>query len=360
MRVVSVVGARPNFVKLAPVAEALAQHQSVEHVIVHTGQHYDAFMSESFFADLALPQPSHNLGVGAGSHALQTAAVLERFEPLCRTLQPDWVLVYGDVNSTLAAALTAAKLDIPVAHVEAGLRSRDRTMPEEHNRVLTDHLSTLLFTPSPDAGDNLRREGIPDEAIAFVGNVMIDSLVNILPRAHALGAERTLGLDKGRYVLVTLHRPSNVDDPSTLRELCAALVELQRERPVVFAVHPRTRARLDECGLRALLGDVRLLEPQPYTTMIGLTASAGLVITDSGGVQEETTYLGIPCLTVRQNTERPITVTHGTNRLVAPERDAILEAARSHAVSPGPRSIERWDGRAAERLVELLLDAGRR
>ncbi len=354
----SVVGARPNFMKLAPVARALAA-RAVPHVVVHTGQHYDPEMSDTFFQDLALPAPDHALGVGSGSHARQTAAVMERFEPVCEAVRPDVVLVYGDVNSTAAAALVAAKLGVRVGHVEAGLRSRDRGMPEELNRVVTDHVADVLFAPSRDAVENLCREGVPDERIQFVGNVMIDSLAGALPAARARGAARSHNVAPGRYTLVTLHRPANVDDPATLQELLCALTHLAREDPVLFPVHPRTRARLATLGVdpRSLPG-VRLLEPLSYVDMLGLTLDAGLVVTDSGGLQEETTWLGVPCVTVRPNTERPITCTAGTNRLVAPEVEAIGRAAHEARArrSASPPAIERWDGRAAERIAAVLCD----
>src|SRR6266550_2640815 len=353
MRIVSVVGARPNFVKLAPVARALATQPGVEHIVVHTGQHYDPLLSETFFTELEILEPKHNLEVGSSSHAQQTARIMERFEPLCGELRPDWVLVYGDVNSTVAAGLVAVKLGVRVAHVEAGLRSHDRSMPEEHNRVVTDHLADLLLAPSRDAVANLAREGIPATRIAFVGNVMIDALAHARSQARRLQTAKRLGLPEGEFVLVTLHRPSNVDDPQVFGGLCDALAELSRERPTLFPVHPRSHARLTETGLESRLGNVRLSEPLPYLAMLDLTESAGLVITDSGGIQEETTFLGVPCLTVRPNTERPITVEQGTNRLVAPTRDAILAAARNgRARGRGPApQIERWDGRAAERIV---------
>ena len=331
MRIVSVVGARPNFVKLAPVARALSARPGVDHVVVHTGQHYDAQMSDSFFADLEIPAPGYNLEVGSASHAQQTAAIMQRFEPVCLELRPDWVVVYGDVNSTVAAALVAVKLGIRVAHVEAGLRSYDRTMPEEHNRLVTDHLADLLLSPSRDAVAILRGEGVPAERIGFVGNVMIDTLVHVRRRARARHSAKRLGLPEGGFVLVTLHRPSNVDDPAVFGDLCEALAEIARTRSVIFPIHPRSRARLAESGLAGKMGGVRLVDPVPYLEMLDLTESAGLVITDSGGVQEETTFLGVPCLTVRPNTERPITVEQGTNRLVAPTREALLAAALNGA-----------------------------
>ncbi len=347
--------------KLAPVARALAV-RGARHVVVHTGQHYDPEMSEAFFRDLCLPRADYALDVGSGSHARQTAAIMERFEPLCETVAPDVVLVYGDVNSTVAAALVAAKLGITVGHVEAGLRSRDRTMPEELNRLVTDHLADVLFAPSRDAVENLRGEGVSPEPIHFVGNVMIDSLVVALPGARALEAPRRHGVARGQYTVVTLHRPANVDDPATLCELIGAIAQLGTEGPVLFPVHPRTRARLRTLGADAAGRDgVRLLEPLPYLEMLGLVADAGLVITDSGGLQEETSWLGVPCVTVRPNTERPITCSVGTNRLVAAQRDAIQDAARAAVAQrpAAPAAIERWDGHTGERIAAVLCDGMR-
>jgi UDP-N-acetylglucosamine 2-epimerase (non-hydrolysing) len=361
MRVLSVVGARPNFMKLAPVDRALAQRVDIEHVIVHTGQHYDAAMSDALFEDLRIPRPDHHLGVGSGSHAVQTAAVMQRLEPVLDHLRPHLVLVYGDVNSTLAAALVAAKMGLRIGHVEAGLRSGDWTMPEEINRVLTDRLSDLLFAPSRDAVENLLHEGIPVQRIHFVGNIMIDSLVAMLPAARALDAPARHGVAPGSYVVATLHRPSNVDDAETLRGLLEALEALGADTPVIFPVHPRTRERIQCLQLGSTVAHVRFLDPLGYLETLSLVASAGLVITDSGGLQEESTYLGVPCLTVRPNTERPITCRLGTNRLVAARRDAILAAARDGAETRArPRvPIERWDGRAAERIVQVVCEAKR-
>jgi len=347
--------------KLAPVARALAA-RGARHTVVHTGQHYDPEMSEAFFRDLRLPKADHALDVGSGSHARQTAAIMERFEPLCETLKPDVVLVYGDVNSTVAAALVAAKMGITVGHVEAGLRSRDRTMPEELNRLVTDHLADLLFAPSPDAVENLRAEGVYGPQVHFVGNVMIDSLIVALPAALALEAPRRHGVTKGQYTVVTLHRPANVDDPATLCELLGALGQVSKDGPTLFTLHPRTRARMKTlgAGLGAMNG-VRMLEPLPYLEMLGLVSDAGLVITDSGGLQEETSWLGVPCVTVRPNTERPITCAVGTNRLAAPRRDAIQDAARD-AVAQRPATppvIERWDGHTGERIAAVLCDGAR-
>jgi UDP-N-acetylglucosamine 2-epimerase (non-hydrolysing) len=316
-------------------------------------------MSASFFDDLGIPEPDHNLGVGSASHAQQTAGIMQRIEPVLLETRPDIVVVYGDVNSTVAAALVAVKLGIRVAHVEAGLRSRDCTMPEEINRVVTDRLSHLLFTPSRDGNENLRAEGVPADRIHFVGNVMIDSLVHALSAARALDAPARYGVGRGQFAVVTLHRPSNVDDPGALTGLVRALDAIACDVPVIFPVHPRTRARIEAAGLRPSPGsDLRLLDPIGYLDMLGLVDQAALVITDSGGLQEETSFLGVPCLTVRPNTERPVTCTHGTNRLVPPGESAVTDAARA-ALSHGKRtaaSIERWDGRTAERIVGVLLD----
>ena len=359
MRILSVVGARPNFMKLAPVDRELAKRRDLEHVIVHTGQHYDPDMSDLFFEELWIPAPDYHLGVGSGSHAQQTAAVMQRLEPILTELRPDLVLVYGDVNSTLAAALVAAKLGRRVGHVEAGLRSGDWTMPEEINRVVTDRLSDLLLTPSRDAGDNLVAEGIPADRVHFVGNVMIDSLCWALPQAVKRDVPAHYDVAGAGYAVVTLHRPANVDDPAVLRELLETLDQIGRKLTVLFPVHPRTRERVHTLGFqRDRGGRLRLLEPLGYLDMLGLVAGAQLVITDSGGLQEETTFLGVPCVTVRPNTERPVTCTHGTNRLVAPRRDVMLNAVDRAVArrSPARPVIERWDGRAAERIVRVLCD----
>jgi UDP-N-acetylglucosamine 2-epimerase (non-hydrolysing) len=363
----SIVGARPNFMKLAPLARALAARPAVRHIVVHTGQHYDAELSDDFFRDLAMPPPECNLGVGSGSHGQQTGAIMQRLEPLCIELRPDIVVVYGDVNSTVAAALVAAKLGVRVAHVEAGLRSRDWSMPEEINRVVTDRVSDLLFTPSRDAVANLRAEGVAAERIHFVGNVMIDSLVAALPAARAAGAPARYGVGAGRpYTLVTLHRPSNVDDPATLAELVETLTALGADAPVLFPVHPRTRARLEAAGLGngnggTATSGLHWLHPMPYLDMLSLVLSAGVVMTDSGGLQEETTYLGVPCVTVRPGTERPITCLEGTNRLVPPRRQAIeLAVHEARRARPStPPVIERWDGAAGARIAEVLCDGAR-
>lgn len=363
MKVMHVVGARPNFMKIAPIMRAMAAApQEFEQVLVHTGQHYDANMSQVFFDELELPKPEINLEAGSGSHASQTAQVMLRFEPVLLERKPDWIVVPGDINSTLACALVASKLGIKVAHVEAGLRSGDRTMPEEINRLLTDQLSDLLLTPSPDGDENLLREGIAPEKIHFVGNVMIDTLVRLLPKAE----ERWPGLrdqfNLQRFILVTLHRPSNVDDPATLREIMLALDDIAGEIPVLFPVHPRTRRRIADHQLTPKSGAVQLAEPLGYLDFLALQMHASLVLTDSGGIQEETTYLGVPCLTARPNTERPVTITQGTNRLIASERRVLVEAVDTalHAaqIATPTRRPALWDGHAAERIVNVLRKVG--
>lgn len=349
MKLLHVVGARPNFPKLAPVLRA-ARQLDLGQVVVHTGQHYDDAMSAAFFRDLGIKPPDINLAVGSDTHAAQTARIMERIEPVLVHEDPDWVVVYGDVNSTMAAAIVASKLGIRVAHVEAGLRSFDRTMPEEINRIVTDRLASLLLTPSRDADVQLRAEGEPDNEIAFVGNVMIDSLFHALPAARETGFRKTMGIN-GSAVVVTLHRPSNVDDPARIRALASVLSEIALERPVVFPAHPRTRQRLEDAGLR--MDRVRMLEPVGYLQMLDLVEHAFAVITDSGGLQEETTALGIPCLTVRPNTERPITISEGTNRLVPDPIDIIAElrSVRRPATTPRP---EGWDGHAGDRVIAAL------
>lgn len=356
LRVLHVVGARPNFMKVAAVMRALAAYpERFEQVLVHTGQHYDYRMSQAFFEDLDLPEADEHLGVGSGTHAEQTARILLAFEPLVLERRPDWVFVVGDVNSTLACALVCAKLGVPVAHVEAGLRSFDRTMPEEINRLLTDQIADLLFTPSADGDANLLREGIAPHKIHRVGNVMIDTLVRLLPRARARPILAELGLQERTYVLVTLHRPGNVDAPETLAEILAALEQLSRRWRVIFPVHPRTRRNMEQWGLKA--DGVHLLEPLRYLDFVALEEKAAFVLTDSGGVQEETTFLGVPCLTARPSTERPITLTEGTNRLVASRRQAILQAVETLNLErrPDSRPPELWDGHAAERIAQVML-----
>jgi UDP-N-acetylglucosamine 2-epimerase (non-hydrolysing) len=357
MHILHVVGARPNFMKAAPVLRALAVYSEIRQTLVHTGQHYDASMSDVFFQQLEMPEPDYNLGVGSGTHAQQTAAVMQAFEPVLAECKPDLVLVYGDVNSTVAAALVCSKLGVRVGHVEAGLRSRDRSMPEEVNRLITDQLSDLLFTPSADADENLLREGIDAAKIHFVGNVMIDTLMRLLPRAQRLDTENSR-VDVP-YALVTLHRPSNVDDLPWLRELLHTLSDLSARLNVIFAVHPRTRQRLDGLGLsHSNHSRLRLLEPLPYLEFIAMQSQAALVITDSGGIQEETTFLGVPCLTVRENTERPITITAGTNQLVGRDLQQLRSSAEE--ILRKERKTKRsqiplWDGHAAERIADVIL-----
>jgi UDP-N-acetylglucosamine 2-epimerase (non-hydrolysing) len=351
MKLLHVVGARPNFPKLAPVHRA-GREAGLSQIVVHTGQHYDDALSDAFFRDLGIAPPDVNLAVGSDTHAAQTARIMERIEPVLIEKRPDWVVVYGDVNSTMAAAIVASKLGIRVAHVEAGLRSFDRTMPEEINRIVTDRLADLLLTPSRDADAQLRAEGEPDAEIVFVGNVMIDSLFYALPAARATGFRTRLGVN-GSAVIVTLHRPSNVDDADRIRLLADALSEIALERPVVFPAHPRTRLRLEAAGLK--MDRVRLLEPVGYLEMLDLVENAFAVVTDSGGLQEETTALGVPCLTIRPNTERPITITEGTNRLVPNPADIVAElrGLLPPAVTPCP---EGWDGHAGERVIAALVN----
>jgi UDP-N-acetylglucosamine 2-epimerase (non-hydrolysing) len=361
MRIVNVVGARPNFMKIAPLLEEMRRRPGIEPILVHTGQHYDARMSDQFLEQLGIPEPDLHLGVGSGSHAEQTAQVMTALEPALAKLRPDLVLVVGDVNSTLAAALVAAKANIPIAHVEAGLRSFDRAMPEEVNRIVTDVLSDYLFVTEKSGLENLRREGIPDERVFFVGNVMIDTLFRHRARAESLDMPGRSGVVPGEYALATLHRPSNVDDPALLAGYLGVFEEVAARLPILFPLHPRTAKALERHGLLERLRavpNVMLLEPQGYLEFLGLTSQARLVLTDSGGVQEETTALGIPCLTLRENTERPITVTEGTNRLVGTD-PAVILAAVAEVLGGGsgePRRPEFWDGRAAERIIDILVE----
>jgi UDP-N-acetylglucosamine 2-epimerase (non-hydrolysing) len=350
MHILHVVGARPNFMKAAPVLRALGNLGGIKQTLVHTGQHYDANMSDVFFSQLEMPTPDVNLGVGSGSHARQTAEIMTSFEPVLLERRPDVVMVYGDVNSTIASALVSAKLGIRVGHVEAGLRAFDWTMPEEINRVVTDRLADLLFTPSEDADANLEREGVPRQKIHRVGNVMIDSLVRLLPVAAKVPRN---GFPE-RYALVTLHRPSNVDDSKTLKDILQSLVDMSESMDVVFPVHPRTRQRIAEFGLNA--EKVNLSEPLPYIEFLALQSRAAVVITDSGGMQEETTYLGVPCLTVRNNTERPVTVSMGTNVIVGRDREKLgAELAKVVSGNGKTGSIPPlWDGHAGERIAAIL------
>ncbi len=360
MKILHVVGARPNFMKIAPIMREMARYpDQFEQILVHTGQHYDANMSQVFFDELDLPRPDINLEVGSDSHAQQTARIMQQFEPVLTEYKPDWVFVPGDVNSTIACALVASKLGAKVVHVEAGLRSFDRSMPEEINRLLTDQISDLLLTPSRDAGENLLREGIAPEKIRFVGNIMIDTLVRLLPKAERRWPVLRNKYQLDRYILVTLHRPSNVDDPKTLKEIMKALIEISGNTQVLFPVHPRTRSRISSLGF--LLKDERnllLTEPMGYLDFLALQTNAALLVTDSGGIQEETSYLGIPCLTARPNTERPVTVTHGTNQLVESRCQAIQESVRRalDMASSNKPLLELWDGATADRIVRIFLN----
>lgn len=358
MKLINVCGARPNFMKIAPLMRAFAQRPAIDAYLVHTGQHYDAAMNDRFFADLRIPPPDCNLEVGSGSHAAQTAAIMQRFEPVVQRERPDAVLVVGDVNSTIACALVAVKLGVPVFHVEAGLRSFDRSMPEEINRVLTDAISELLFVTEKSGVTNLLREGVSRDRIHFVGNVMIDSL-----REHQRLAAQSRVLEQHRlipqrYAVLTLHRPSNVDDGEALARLLSVLERLDPAQPIVFPIHPRTRAALARSGLAerlARLAHVRLLEPLGYLDFLRLLSDAAFVMTDSGGIQEETTVLGVPCLTLRTNTERPVTIEQGTNQLVGVDPERILRAcAEQRGQAREPRTPELWDGRAAERIADVI------
>ena len=362
MRIINVVGARPNLMKIAPLMAAYAAAPEIEPLLVHTGQHYDANMSELFFRQLGIPEPDLNLGVGSGSHAVQTAEIMRAFEPIVQQHRPDAVLVVGDVNSTIACGLVAVKLGVRLVHVEAGLRSFDRDMPEEINRVLTDAISDLLFCTEQSGVDNLRREGIADEKIHLVGNVMIDTLLRHLERAETSRVLETLGVTAGGYAVLTLHRPSNVDDPVVLAKFLDVLEVVLADQPLIFPVHPRTRQKLAQFGLATRVAaqpELHLVDPVGYLDFLKLMAHARVVLTDSGGIQEETTVLGVPCLTLRENTERPVTVELGTNRLVGQQPDRILAAYRE--VMTGRDARRRtpplWDGSAAGRIVGVLREA---
>lgn len=356
--IIHLIGAaRPNFMKIAPVYHALSSADWCNPEIIHTGQHYDINMSATFFQDLGLPGPDLNLEVGSGSHAAQTAGVMVAYEQVCLERRPDWIIVVGDVNSTLACALVGAKLCIPVAHLEAGLRSRDRTMPEEINRLVTDAIADLLWTPSPDADGNLRAEGVPEDKIDLVGNIMIDSYELLRDKIKRAGTRKKLALEKAQYGVVTLHRPSNVDSRATLTLLVEQLQRVARKIPLVFAVHPRTRSRLAEFRLMDVIAKapgLSVIEPLSYIPFMSLVQESKLVITDSGGIQEETTYLNIPCLTLRDTTERPITISQGTNKLVKPGAlyDAVDAVLRKDWGSG--RCPELWDGQTASRIVNSL------
>ncbi len=360
MRIVCVAGARPNFMKIAPLMSAFREEPSLEPVLVHTGQHYDEKMSDLFFRQLAIPEPDIHLGCGGGSHAEQTAAVMRAFEPVVKERRPDAVLVVGDVNSTIACGLVAVKMGVKLIHVEAGLRSGDRTMPEEINRVLTDAISDLLFCTEPSGVENLRREGIAEEKIHLVGNVMIDTLLRNRAQAEASSILEDLGLTPRSYAVATLHRPANVDDPRALAGLLDVLEAVQSDMPVVFPLHPRTRQRIASAGLDGRLDalrGLRLTEPLGYLEFLKLMAHACIVLTDSGGIQEETTILKVPCLTLRDNTERPITCEVGTNRLVGTEPSRIVAAYREVANSADGfdgATPPLWDGRAAQRIARIV------
>jgi UDP-N-acetylglucosamine 2-epimerase (non-hydrolysing) len=363
VKVINVVGARPNFMKMAPIIEAMNRYRDrFQHLLVHTGQHYDERMSRSFFLDLGMPKPDIDLEVGSGSHAEQTARIMVEFEKVCLRERPDLVIVVGDVNSTMACAITAKKLGVRVAHVEAGLRSRDMSMPEEINRLCTDVLCDYLFTTDHFANENLRAEGIAHDKVFFVGNVMIDTLLKHKELARGLRLAGQWGLERGRYATLTLHRPSNVDDATALRGILEALAEVAREIPIVFPIHPRTRKMVEQFGLGEYCSSTPkprglwITEPLGYLDFLHLNMHAMMVITDSGGLQEETTVLGVPCITLRQNTERPITCEVGTNFIVGNNREQILRQAHKVLRGDVPRGKvpEKWDGRAAERIVEIL------
>lgn len=365
LRIINVVGARPNFMKIAPVIEEMRRRPDrIEPLLVHTGQHYDESMSDSFFEDLEIPRPDINLEVGSGTHSEQTARVMIAFEQVLLKRPADWVVVVGDVNSTMAAAIVASKTGVRVAHVEAGLRSLDRTMPEEINRVVTDAVADLLLTPSRDASDNLSHEGVPVDKIRFVGNVMIDTLYRNLDRARNSRVLERINLTPGQFCAMTLHRPSNVDDKQTLSGIIDALDAIGRSLPIVFPVHPRTRDRINQFGMTERIektASLLDLEPLGYLDFLKLYSNSRLVLTDSGGIQEETTVLGIPCLTLRENTERPITVTEGTNRVVGSNPEVIVREALAALERPArpARAPELWDGHAATRIVDAIEAASR-
>lgn len=354
MHILHVVGARPNFMKLAPVLTGLASKANVHQTLVHTGQHYDKNMSDIFFQQLNLPKPDINLEVGSGSHAFQTAQIMMRFEKVVQEQKPDWVMVYGDVNSTVAAALVCAKVWIPLAHVEAGLRSFDRTMPEEINRLVTDQLASLLFTPSTDGNENLRNESVDEKKVRFVGNVMIDTLIRLLPEAEKVQFPQA----SKEYVLVTLHRPSNVDDSRILGKIIETLLSFSQDISILFPIHPRTRKAMKDWGIKIPdNSNIHLLDPVGYIEFLSLQKNAKLVITDSGGVQEETTFLSVPCLTLRENTERPVTVTLGTNVLIGHNmpvlKEEVLKILNGNAKESKIPPL--WDGRAGERIADIMV-----
>ncbi len=358
VKIINVCGARPNFMKIAPLMRAYRADGRIQPILVHTGQHYDEKMNKWFFDELDIPVPDINLEVGSGSHAVQTAEIMTRFEPVVLQHKPDAVLVVGDVNSTVACTLVATKLNIPVIHVEAGLRSFDRTMPEEVNRLVTDCLAELLFVTEPSGVENLRCEGVADDKIHFVGNVMIDTLLGFRDKAAESTVLETLRLEAKHYAVVTLHRPSNVDDEETFARILTALEQIQSQMPVVFPMHPRTRANLGKSPLGARVAEMsnlRIVDPLGYLDFMHLMSRAACVLTDSGGIQEETTILSVPCLTLRENTERPVTIDEGTNQLVGSDPQKIIDAF--HTALSATESTKRpalWDGKAAERIVEVI------
>ena len=359
-KVIFVCGARPNFMKVGPIWREMGRYpRTFQRIMVHTGQHYDDNMSRLFFRDLELPEPHVYFGVGSASPAVQTARIMIKFEKMLLKEKPDLIIVVGDVNSTLACALVASKLQVPIAHVEAGLRSFDRTMPEEINRIVSDNLSDLLFTSCRDGNKNLKKEGISSEKVFFVGNVMIDTLARLKGRADTSGVLRDLGLEKGRYAVLTLHRPSNVDDRETMQRIFEALENLSGHIPVIFPVHPRTLESMRKFRLNSRSENLRLTEPLGYLDFLKLYMNARFVMTDSGGIQEETTYLGIPCLTLRENTERPITIREGTNILVGTDKEKIITEGLRILKRKGKSGAipELWDGKAAGRIVKVLREA---
>ena len=368
IKLVLICGARPNFMKIAPLMSAIEKHNkdkkhktNIDPVLVHTGQHYDVQMSEAFFRDLNIPKPDFNLEVGSGSHAVQTAEIMTRFEKICLQEKPDWVVVVGDVNSTMACTIVASKLWIKVAHVEAGLRSFDRQMPEEINRLVTDALADLLLTPSKDADKNLLREGVIKDKIRFVGNIMIDTLLNNVEKARQLCPHTKYSLTKKQYIFVTLHRPSNVDEKKSLTVIMKHLTALSKKMPVIFPMHPRTRKNLIAFDLQEKIAKAKnmiIIDPIGYHETIGLVDQSAFVLTDSGGLQEETTVLGIPCLTLRPNTERPVTITHGTNKLTTLESlDEDMAAVLSAGLNSRKRMPPLWDGRTAERIIKTIVNS---
>ncbi|MFH1860441.1 MAG: UDP-N-acetylglucosamine 2-epimerase (non-hydrolyzing) [bacterium] len=360
MKIINIVGARPNFVKISPLIEEMNKFSHIESIIVHTGQHYDYNMSKQFFKDLNIPDPDIHLEIGSGSHAMQTAKIMMGVEGILLREKPDLTLVVGDVNSTIACALVSVKLNIPVAHVEAGLRSFDRGMPEEINRILTDAISDYLFVTERSGMKNLLSEGVSEKKMFFVGNVMIDTLLKYRKQAENTGILKELGVEDRNYCLLTLHRPSNVDNQDGLKNILGAIDEIQRDMLVIFPVHPRTRTRMDEFGMRDWIDQMKglkLIHPVSYLEFLGLMNKAQFVLTDSGGIQEETTVLGIPCLTLRENTERPVTVEVGTNMVIGTEQKRIIEESKKliNGCKKGGTIPEYWDGKAAERIVRILL-----